>query len=136
MRRKIVCGIILCLTLVVAGCGKSQEEQASSYYQNELGMTEDEANELASELYGGDNEPDNVEEEEGPIVVEPLPELVSSQWYEGKIQVYDMVFHNDLSMTIDDIREIAEASEYDVEIKEDFDGYGNVIIRYIVVNGK
>lgn len=135
MKRKIVCGIALCLALSTVGCGKSQEQQAADYYQNELGLSEDEANDLAHELYGGDNEPDTVEEE-GPIVIEPLPELLDSQWYEGKVQIYDMVFSNDMFMTAEDVRRIVEASEYEVELVEDFDKDGNVVPEAIELDGK
>ena len=135
MKRKIVCGIALCLALSTVGCGKSQEQQAADYYQNELGLSEDEANDLAHELYGGDNEPDTVEEE-GPIVIEPLPELLDSQWYEGKVQIYDMVFSNDMFMTAEDVRRIVEASEYEVELVEDFDKDGNVVPGSIELDGK
>lgn len=135
MKRKIVCGIALCLALSAAGCGKSQEQQASNYYQNELGLSEDEANDLAHELYGSDEQEENIVEE-GPVVVEPLPELLDSQWYEGKVQVYDMVFSNDMFMTAEDVRRIVEASEYEVELVESFDKDGNVVPDRIELDGK
>ena len=43
--------------------------------------------ELARKLYGEENEPDVTEEEPEVVVVDPLPELISSEWYEQKIQV-------------------------------------------------
>ena len=107
MKRKFVCGIFaLCLALSVTGCGKnSKEQQAAKYYQNELGLDKEDAEELARELYGEDDEEQNVNEEgsEG-TVVEPLPEIVNSEWYDCKVQIYDMVFSDDMYLTDEDIR--------------------------------
>lgn len=138
MKRKFVCGITLCLALSMAGCGKdSKEQQAMNYYQNELGLDKDEAEELAHELYGDDDEELNVTEEEPKeITVEPLPELLDSEWYEQKVQIYDMIFCNDWYMTEDDIRRAAEESAYNVELTEDFDENGNVVLRDIMIDGK
>lgn len=64
-RRKFVCGMFaLCLALSVVGCGKgSEERQAADYYQNELGFDKEDAEELAHELYGEDEEEPSVTEE-------------------------------------------------------------------------
>lgn len=137
MKRKFVCGIVICLALSVAGCGKnSEEQQAANYYQNELGLDKEEAEELAHELYGNDDEDTDIEEESGETVVEPLPELLESEWYEMKVQVYDMIFSNDMFMTAEDVRRIVEASEYEVEIVEGFDSDGNVVIDSIKMDGQ
>ena len=137
MRRKFVCGIFaLCLALLVVGCGKSSEEkQAANYYQKELGLDKGEAEELARELYGEDEEEQNVNEEgsEG-TVVEPLPEIVNSEWYDCKVQVYDMVFDNFMYMTEEGIRKIVEGSAADFELKEDFDDNGEVRLQSLWVD--
>ena len=142
MKRKFLYGIALCLALSVAGCGKSSEEQqAANYYQNELGLDKEDAEELAHELYGED-EDEPMEEpsiaEEGPeeIVVEPLPELVNSEWFDFKVQIYDMVFDNYSDMTEEVIRKIVEGSAYDVELTEGFDSEGNISINSIEIDGK
>ena len=70
-KRKLAGGIVaLCLALSVAGCGKSSEEkQAANYYQKELGLDKEEAEDLAHELYGKDKEE---EERKNPAPRKPL----------------------------------------------------------------
>lgn len=139
-KRKFVGGFfVFCLALSVAGCGKRSEEwQAANYYQNELGLDKEEAEELAHEIYGEDEEEEPGVTEESPeeTVIEPLPELVNSEWYDRKVQIYDMVFDNDWHLTEEDIRKIVEGSAYDVEIVEDFDENGDVYIKNLKVNGE
>ena len=141
--RKFACGMLaLCLALSVAGCGKSSEEkQAANYYQKELGLDKDEAEELAHELYGrdeddGKEEPSVTDEVQEEIVVEPLPELVNSEWYDRKVQLYDMVFTLDEYLTEEVIRKTVEGSAYDVELVEDFDKNGNVCLNSIMLDGE
>lgn len=147
-KRRFVGGIFaLCLALSVAGCGKSSEEkQAANYYQNELGLDKEDAEYLAHELYGEDGEGPGVTGEDGEesgvteegskeTVIEPLPELVNSEWYEQKLQIYDMVFNYD-HMAEEDIRKIVGGSAYDVELTEDFDKNGEVCLSGLVVNGE
>lgn len=138
MKRKFVCGIVFCLALSMAGCGKNSEEyQAANYYQNELGLDKEEAEELAHELYGDDDEDTDIaEEESGEIVVEPLPELLNSEWYEQKVQIYDMVFSDDMYLTDEDIRRIVAGSAYDVELTENFDSDGNVVPSGLIIDGR
>ena len=138
-KSKFVCVMLtLCLVLSVAGCGKgSKEQQAVNYYQNELGLDKEDAEELAHELYGTDEEEPSVNEEAPQeIVVEPLPELVNSEWYECKVQFYDMVFDNFMDTTEENIRKSVEESAYDVELTEDFDSDGEVCPRALKVDGK
>ena len=136
MKRKFVCGIALCLALAVAGCGKSSEEQqAANYYQNELGLDKEDAEELAHELYGDDDEDEDVavaEPEE--TVVAPLPELLNSEWYEQKVQIYDMIFSNDWYMTEEDVRRIVEGSAYNFELTETFDSDGNICLEFLTLD--
>lgn len=141
MKRKFVCGIAaLCLALSVAGCGRSSEErQAANYYQNELGLDKEEAEELAHEIYGEDEEePGASITEEGPeeTVIEPLPELVNSEWYDRKVQILDMVFTRDEYLTEEEIRKIVEGSAYDVELTETFDENGEVCLEAIMLDGE
>lgn len=139
MRKQIfVCGIALCLALSMVGCGKSPEErQAANYYQNELGLDKEEAESLAHEIYGEDEEePGAVEEGPAETVVEPLPELVNSEWFDRKVQIYDMVFTNDYSMTEEDIRKIVDGSAYNIELTEGFDKNGEVCLENLKVDGK
>lgn len=141
MKRKFACGTVaLCLALSVAGCGKNSEErQAANYYQNELGLDKDEAEELAHYLYGEEEEeeePSVSEEAPQETVVEPLPELLDSEWYECKVQFYDMVFDNFMDTTEDDIRKSVEGSAFDVELTEDFDSDGEVCPRALKVDGE
>lgn len=144
MKRKFVCGIFaVCLALSVAGCGKeSEEQQAANYYQNELGLDREDAEDLAHELYGEDEDEegeaagqagDATEQSSEEKEVEPLPELVNSEWYEQKVQIYDMVF--DTYMTAEDIRKIVEGSAYDVELVDAFDSDGNVVPGHLEMDG-
>lgn len=137
-KRNFVCGVALCLALSVAGCGKSSEEQqAVNYYQDELGLDREEAEELAHDIYGEDEEePSVTEETPEEIVVEPLPELVNSEWYERKLQIYDMVFDNYEDITEEDIRKTVEGSSYDVELEEGFDENGEICIKSLMLDGK
>lgn len=137
MKRKSVCGILaLCLALSVAGCGKdSKEQQAANYYQNELGLDKEDAEELAHELYGTDEEEPSVPEEvQEETVVEPLPELVNSEWYDCKVQIYDMMFDTYMYMKEEDVRKIVEGSVSDVELVEGFDENGEVELKALRVD--
>ena len=138
MKRKLACGIAFCLALVLAGCGKgSEEQQAANYYQNELGMDKEDAEDLAHELYGNDDEDSDIYEEiPKNTVVEPLPELVNSEWYDCKVQFYDMIFDNFIYMTEEDIRKIVEESAYDIELQEDFDTNGDVRLRSLLLDNR
>lgn len=154
MKRKFVCGmLVLCLALSMAGCGKgSEEQQAVNYYQNELGLDKEDAEELAHELYGKDEEDTKekpgVTEAPKETVVEPLPELVNSEWYEEKVQIYDMVFTNGWRTSADDatkivagsseedIRKVVAGSSYNVELEEGFDKNGELCLTGIKVDGK
>lgn len=137
-KRRFVCGIALCLALSVAGCGKSSEEkQAAKYYQDELGLDKEDADALAHELYGKDEEAPGVPEGGSQkSEVEPLPELVNSEWYDRKVQIYDMVFTRDEYLTEEVIRKTVEESAYDFELSEDFDENGDVRLTEIVLDGK
>lgn len=137
-KRRFVCGMLaLCLTLSAAGCGKdSKEQQAANYYQNELGLDKEDAENLAHELYGKDDEKPSVTEAPKDIVIEPLPELVNSEWWERKVQILDMVFTRDEYLTEEVIRKTVAGSAYDVEIFESFDENGDIILGGIVLNGK
>lgn len=139
-KRRFVCGIALCLALSVAGCGKSSEEkQAAKYYQDELGLDKKDAESLAHEVYGKDEEDPGVPEGGSQkSEVEPLPELVNSEWYDLKLQLYDMIFDLDqcYCMTEEDIRKIVEESAYDVELQEGFDENGEVRLQDLKVNGE
>lgn len=137
-KRRFVCGMLaLCLALSVAGCGKtSEEKQAANYYQKELGLDKDEAEELAHELYGKDEDEEKPNATQAPeeTVIEPLPELVNSEWWECKLQIYDMVFKY-RNMTEEDIRKIVAGSAYNTELMETFDKNGNVEIDSLWVDG-
>lgn len=143
MKRNFLCGIVLCLALSMAGCVKnSEEQQAANYYQNELGLDKEEAEELAHELYGNDDEDTDIADgsnlsdgQMGGIVVEPLPELLNSEWYDFKVQIYDMVFDNYSDMTEEDIRKIVEGSAYNVELMEGFDSEGNISFNGLEIDG-
>lgn len=139
-KRRFVCGIALCLALSVAGCGKSSEEkQAAKYYQDELGLDKKDAESLAHEVYGKDEEdPGTSVPDEGSqkSEVEPLPELVNSEWYDRKVQILDMVFTRDEYLTEEEIRKIVEGSAYDVELTETFDENGEVCLEAIMLDGE
>lgn len=137
-KKKFVCGIALCLALSVAGCGKdSKEQQAANYYQNQLGMDKEDAQDLAHELYGDNDEVGSpYEEAPGNTEVEPLPEFLNSEWYEQKVQIYDMIFSNDMHMTEADIRAAVEGSSFDVELREGFDNDGNIVPLHLYINGE
>jgi len=88
-----------------------------NYYQNESGLSKEDSEESAHELSGeGKEESSTTEETPKEKVIEPLPELVNSEWYECKVQIYDIVFTNDWHMTEEDIRKIVGGSAYDVDL--------------------
>lgn len=136
MKRKFVGGMFaLCLALSMASCGKgSEEQQAANYYQKEPGLDKKTTEESAHELYEeGEEEPGVTEKAPEKTGVEPLPELVNSEWYDQKVQIYDMVFTNDWHMTEEDIRKIVEGSAYDVELTERL--YNEDVYLDLKVNG-
>lgn len=139
-KRKFAGGIVaLCLVLSVAGCGKtSEEKQAANYYQKELGLDKDEAEELAHEIYGKDKDEEKPSATEAPeeTVIEPLTEIVNSEWWERKVQILDMVFTKDEYLTEEVIRKTVAGSAYNVEIKEKFDSRGEICIDGIMLDGK
>lgn len=125
MKRKYVCVFFtLCLALSVAGCGDVSEEQKT-------------ANNNQNEFYGEDEEePSDMGEDHEEIEVKLLPEFVNSEWFDEKVQIYDMVFNNNWYMTEEEIRKIVEGSAYNVELTEDFDGDGNIRLGYLLVDGR
>lgn len=50
MKKRIILGGLFIAMLAISSCGKSETDKASEYYQEELGMSEEEADELADEL--------------------------------------------------------------------------------------
>lgn len=56
MKKKLLCVVLtgLCMASLIA-CGKSERDQAAEYYQDELGFSEEEAEELADAFYGDES---------------------------------------------------------------------------------
>ena len=136
MKRKFVCGIALCLALAMAGCGKSSEEQqTTNSYRNESDLAKEDTGELVDDNYSNSEEESDITGEDNEETgVEPLPELVNSEWYDCKLQIYDMVFTDyPLHMTEEDIRKIVDGSAYNVELKEkEPDEHGNIYLDLTV----
>lgn len=124
MKGRLICiALSFALVAVLTGCGNSitkDKKQDAKYYEEKLEFDKEE------KKLGFDKEEEKL--------IEPLPELVNSEWYENKVQIYDMVFTNDGSMTDEDIRRIVASSEYDVVLGEGFDSKGNVIIKSISID--
>lgn len=74
MKKRLV--LLICFSLcgaVLFGCGKSEKDKVADYYQEELGLNEEDADKLADAFYGEDTSSRNqIEEEESVAKEEPV----------------------------------------------------------------
>lgn len=79
MRGKYIL-LIACVSfcaISLSGCGKSEKDKAADFYENELGFSEDEADELADAIWGDGKTEETVSAEETVLAgetVEDVPE--------------------------------------------------------------
>jgi len=93
MKRKIFYAVLLsCCVLGLSACAKSEEEQAADYYQEELGMNQEDAEELADYIYGDDSEVPSEEEENATAEVVATDEILSAEKYSNKVQIGNTVY--------------------------------------------
>lgn len=93
MKKKIFYAVLLsCCVLGLSACAKSEEEQAADYYQEELGMNQEDAEELADYIYGDDSEVISEEEENATTEVVATDEILSAEKYSNKVQIGNTVY--------------------------------------------
>lgn len=100
MKKKAVFVLLgLSTVMLLSGCGKSEKEQAKEYYQEELGLNEEEAQEIADFVYsdGSDPEEEKVQEEETAADKELERFPVSAEWKDysvpdNMIQIDDTMY--------------------------------------------
>ncbi len=132
--------IILGLTVIslLSGCGKSEKDLAKEYYQEELGLTEEEADEVADFVFS-DSEftGDSDETEEDADIEKELEHFpVSPEWKNHDISDYVIQIDDSLYETgilVADFMKIVEASaaNYTYEYNPDKlvnKGDGNTVI--------
>lgn len=115
MKKKLV---FLLMALTVAStavaCGKSEKQKAAENLQEELGLTKDDANELAELFYGDDSDyaQEEVEEEKvGFELVEPKQEIINSKLSDPIVQIQNSIIRFDGSMTVKEVCDkVAEES--------------------------
>ena len=100
MKKKAVFVLLgLSTVMLLSGCGKSEKELAKEYYQEELGLNEEEAQEIADFVYsdGSDPEEEKVQEEETAADKELERFPVSAEWKDysvpdNMIQIDDTMY--------------------------------------------
>lgn len=118
MKRKTLITMVgtvgtMALLMAVSGCGqKSKAEQAAEYYQEEFGMTKEEAEQLANEfddagLYDLEetgnqkSESQKSDQQENTFkLFDVMPEIENSKIGDGIVQVNDVLLHDDGTMTL------------------------------------
>lgn len=134
-RSTAIVALAFAFATVSAGCGKSQEvKEAEKYYQEELGMDKESAEELAADWYDNENaarqeaEEEKTEEleeetEEEIVQFELDPRVKDADPGAGVMQFDDMVFHFDGTMTVkeavDEIMSSSLAGELDYTYNEE-----------------
>ena len=98
MKKRILAAVLgIAAVMAVSACGKSEKEQAKEYYQEELGLTEEEAEEIADFVYSEETTPTEAPEEEVPEEKELEHFPLSSEWKDysisdGVVQIDDTIY--------------------------------------------
>ena len=110
LKRKIYLNLlIVSCVLGLIGCGKSEEEQAAEYYEEQLGMSSEEAEELANSFYGEEEE---TEEKEVEFTLYEASDVIqNSNIADGLVQINEVVLKEDGSMTLDKAIEALQKSK-------------------------
>lgn len=129
MKKKLLCVILtgLCMASLIA-CGKSERDQAAEYYQDELGFSEEEAEELADAFYGdesvqtGNSQDAGSEEEEDTSTVEFERYPADPSW--GNYSISDKVIQVDdvmyiVGCSLDEMIQKIENSDVDYTYEYD-----------------
>ena len=147
MKRKITSLFLLgAVTLSVVGCGNNEKNQAVAQYQ-EMGMTEEEAKEVADAVLAGDEDVlnadavENQQQEKVELSFEPSQGILDADLSSGKVQFLDTEFQRGEYLTLDEF--IAKyGSEYDFSDidTESFSKGGNTLkvfpVKKIEVNSE
>lgn len=101
MKKKLVLLLLSFLVVSMAvACGKSEKQKAAENLQEELGLSKDEANELA-ELFYGDESYEETEKNVASIsLVSPRSEIVNSKITDPFVQVENSIIYTNETMTI------------------------------------
>lgn len=127
MKKKAVALLMITASVVTAaGCGKSKEQQAAETLYKAWGMSDEEAEGMADDLYGEQGvfteaakqaEEETKEEEVGTVW--EMDPVVADGFDQGLYQVNDMVFRCDGTMTADEaiavVKNSSEGDQYEYE---------------------
>lgn len=125
MKKRILAAVLgIVAVMAVSACGKSEKEQAKEYYQEELGLTEEEAEEIADFVYNEETTPTEAPEEEVPEEVELEHFPLSPEWKDytisdGVFQIDDTVYYNHMLVSDFIDRVNASAVDYTYEYNPD-----------------
>ena len=146
--KKSLLSLIFAITLLTA-CGNSSEKAVKDAYK-EIGLEDDEINELMSDLDEEDfeelaeiyselaeesnNYEEDVEESIENVSITMSDTIKNAKLSDGIIQIYDMIFSVDGSMTIGEAVKVLENSslslDYDIPEGGMITGYTKYTIRY------
>lgn len=123
----LVCAIVL--LVCITGCGKTRSDKLAEMYENEYGMSEEEASEWAeyeNEFYeemneSGDQYSDEAQSEEefeeNITLVKVKDEVKNAALTDNICQVYDAVIKTDGTMNLKDVFNlIQESTDFEVSI--------------------
>ncbi len=115
MKKRILAAVLgIAAVMAVSACGKSEKEQAKEYYQEELGLTEEEAEEIADFVYSEETTPTEAPEEAVPEENELEHFPLSSEWKDysisdGVVQIDDTIYYK--GMTAEEFMKRVEQSK-------------------------
>ncbi len=148
--KKTFVTILLALSFTLTACGNSSEKAVKDAYK-EMGLEDNEINELMNELNGedkaelaeiysemaemeSDNTSEEVEEDTKEITFTMSDTIKNAKLSDGIIQIYDMIFSIDGSMSIGEAVEVLENSsldlEYDIPKEGMITGYTEFHVSY------
>lgn len=145
--KKLVKTLIVAVSVMglLSACTDAKEKAASKYMQEELGIEKEIADKIAADLNDAgaldsssatDSLEDVQEETKPSIEVDVLPEIKTGKIEDMKVQIADMIFKIDMSMTSDDVKKIIESSSFDLTYDEKFDKSGFPVIDSVIYDGE
>lgn len=124
MKKNNVCkGLLFALAagMLLTGCGKSEAEKAAEYYEEQYGMSQETAEELANTFWGNEEKSEKEEKADKKgknefKLYEALPEMKNSKLGDGLVQIHDVLIYENAKMTakevLDALNKGAEADNY------------------------